>query len=303
MNITEKSQNQKENGGQIEKQASQEKNGQTVDINLVSYYDEHWYKVSRKDQPDDYFPSVTTKLSVVAKDFLAKWRGDIGNREADMRLFESQNRGTRIHSAWETLTTGGVVLYQNWKHPNYSQEAVKEIEQKHDGKICLIPYQDEYLDVLKLYKFLDVVKPKILASELVLYSDIHKEAGTIDNVFEIKEGSYLIDGKEPVELVGGIYIADLKTGKSFDDTAYLQMAAYANMYTERTGQKVVGTLGMHTQAKARNGIEGFAGLPRIGGEVAQDFQDFRHVSEMWLRKNKNSKPRNFTFPAMLSLNK
>lgn len=270
-------------------------------IHVVEFFDERWYKIARKDQPDEYYPSVTTKLSVVGKPFLATWRGDIGNREADMRLFEAQNRGSRIHKAWHTLLTGGICLYQNWKNPNYTKEEVASYTEKFNGNISLLPYQDEHLDLLKLYKFLQVVKPKIIATELPVYSDKYEEAGTIDNVFGIEAGEYLINGKEPVKVESGIYVADLKTGKSFDDTAYLQMAAYANMYTELTGVPVKGTLGLHTGGKTRAGIEGLSSYLHTNEEMNKDFQDFRHVSEMWLRTNKNAKPRTFVFPALLTL--
>lgn len=270
-------------------------------IEVVEFFDDRYYKIVRPGKLDDYFPSVTTKLSVVGKPFLAKWRGDIGNREADMRLFEAQNRGTRIHQAWNTLLTGGVAVYQNWKNPAHSKEEVTAFNEKYMGNVSLLPYQDEYLDLLKLYKFLEIVKPKIIASELTVYSEKYEEAGTIDNVFQIQEGEYLISGREPVVLPTGIYIADVKSGKSFDDTAYMQMAAYANMYTELTGTAIQGTLGLHTGGKTKSGIEGFSVYPHLAEEVTQDFQDFRHASNLWLRNNKTAKPRNFTFPAMLTL--
>lgn len=265
-------------------------------IKMVEYFDEHWYKVGT-----DYYPSVTTKLGIVAKDFLAQWRGDIGNREANMRLYESQMRGTRIHKAWETLTTGGTILYNPWRRPIYNELEIENYRTEANGNLTVIQYQDEMFDLCKLKKFLDVVKPKIVASETIVYDEQYKEAGTIDNVFEMKEGLYQIAGAEALYLKPGIYIADLKTGSTFSDEAYLQMAAYAKMYEKLTQKKVVGTLGLHTQANVKSGIEGFKCYLHQEKEIDQDYADFRHASDLWLRKNKNAKPRIFEIPTLLSI--
>lgn len=267
-----------------------------MDIKLVEYFSEHWYKVG-----DEYYPSVTTKLGIIRKPFLEEWRGSIGNREADMRVMEAQNKGTRTHHAWYTITTGGTVIYNNWKHPTYSETELKTLQDKLGGSFCVMTYQDEYLDVYKLKQLLDALKPRIVASEIIVYSDKYKEAGTIDNVFEIKEGDYKIDGAKPLHLPGGLYIADLKTGKVFDDSAHLQMAAYASMYEEISHEKIVGTLGLHTQSKNKGGIEGLGIEYQNETQVKQNLSDYRLASDLWLRKNKTAKPRTFEFPAMLKI--
>ncbi|HYF34340.1 MAG TPA: hypothetical protein VD994_03530 [Prosthecobacter sp.] len=281
----------------------QESTEKAPQITLVEWFDEHWYKIERENGAADYFPSVTTKLGIVAKPFLATWRGDIGNREANLRLFEAQERGTRIHHAWYTLTTDGAVIYQNWKRPIYTDQQLDDLKLQYNGNVAIMAYQDEMLDVWKLSKFLEVVKPKVIASELTVYSDRYQEAGTVDNVLEIAEGDYQVNGKSPLHLPGGIYIADLKTGNVFDENAYMQTASYANMFTEMRGVPVVGTLGIHTNSKNRTGIEGLGVYYRNQAEMHEDFQDFRHVSDMWSRKNKQAKPRLFEFPALLTLRK
>lgn len=265
----------------------------------VEWFDDRWYKINRKDAPPDYYPSVTTKLGIVAKDFLAKWRGDIGNREADMRLFEAQERGKRIHSGWESLTLGGAVVFNPPSKPNFTEEQLADIRAKHTF-IEIIKYQEEMYQLVKLQKFLDEVEPEIVASELMTYSDTYREAGTIDNVFKIKEGEYFINGRNPVYLKAGVYIGDLKTGNSFDDNAYMQMAAYANAYFERTGIKPVGSLGIHTSAKTKTGIPGLAVYLRSSEEMEQDFKDFRAVSSVWERKHKDDRPETFDLPTVLS---
>lgn len=271
-----------------------------MEIKLVEWFNEHWYKV-KIDGVDQYFPSVTTKLGVVAKPFLAKWRGDIGNREADMRVFEAQERGTRIHHAWWTLTSMGAVVFNAPKHPNYSPEEIEAIKNEHNGLIEIIKYQEEMYQLLKLKKFMDIVKPEIVASETIVYSEKYREAGTIDNVFKIKEGEYMVNGRTPLYLKEGVYIADLKTGSTFDDNAYMQMAAYAKMFEDLNQVKVEGTLGLHTSSTNKTGIPGLGVKAHNWAEVNQDFQDFRNVSALWERQHKDDKPDTFVIPAFISL--
>ena len=168
------------------------------EIKMVEWFDQHWYKINYMNESDkeviDYLPSVTTKLRVVAKPFLAYWRGDIGNREADMRVFEASERGIRIHHAWYTMTTGGAVIYQPVQRPNYTQSDIDNLTSEYAGNLAIVRYQDEMYDLFKLSKWLEIVKPKIIASELINYSLKNKDAGTADNLFFIEEGEYLING-------------------------------------------------------------------------------------------------------------
>lgn len=278
------------------------KNGTKQEISTVEWFDDRWYKISKKLGTFDFYPSVTTILGIVDKPFLQRWRGDVGNREADLRVFEAQQRGSRIHSGWETMTKGGAVVFNPPMRPNFTATDLEELSRKHTF-IEVIKYQDEMYQLLKLQKFLDAVKPKIIASELVIYSDTYREAGTIDNVFEIEAGEYYISGRTPVVLQGGVYIGDLKTGSMFDDNAYMQMAAYANAYEELTSVRPVGTIGIHTGSKNKTGIPGLGVFPRNRAEVDQDFKDFRHAAELWKRKHKDDRPETFELPTVLTMKK
>ena len=79
-------------------------------VKVIEYFDQRFYKMSFLD-PLDYFPSVTTKLGIIDKPFLARWRGDIGNREADYRVRDAQEKGSNIHNGWFVMTQGGAVVY------------------------------------------------------------------------------------------------------------------------------------------------------------------------------------------------
>lgn len=279
-----------------------------TEVKLVEWFDDHWYKINyqavdaagNETEVTTYFPSVTTKLGVIAKPFIAKWRGDIGNREADLRMFESSERGVRIHHGWYTLTTQGIVLYQPPQRPNYQQSEIDGFIDEFMGNVAIIRYQDEMYDLVKLTKWLNIVKPITCASELIVYSIANKDAGTTDNVFDIEEGEYAINGSKPLNLPKGRYVADLKTGNVVDDDAFMQIACYAKCYEEMGLGEITGGLIIHTGAKTRTAIEGLATLYRTREQLEEDCKDYRLASALWERKNANAKPKVFEFPTLLT---
>ena len=261
-------------------------------LTTVEWYDDRFYKIQHGDKVE-YYPSTTTKLGVTAKPYLARWRGDIGNREADMRVFEAQQRGIRIHSGFETLCKGGTVAFDK-------PGEMIPIDSP-DGFVETMKYQEEYFAVYKLYQFLETVKPKIRAAEMNVYSHKNREAGTLDTLLEIKEGFYRVNGSSPLFIKGGIYVGDVKSGNVVSDDAYMQTTDYASCCEEMGMGPIEGTLILHTASKNRSGIYGFGVHLRNNKEMKEDYEDYRHVSKLWERKNKNIKPQLFEFPSYLKL--
>lgn len=52
------------------------------------------------------YPSVTTILTILEKSGLAKWRGAVGNEEADRISKEATDYGTGIHALFEQINLG-----------------------------------------------------------------------------------------------------------------------------------------------------------------------------------------------------
>ena len=125
----------------------------------------------------------------------------------------------------------------------------------------------------------------------------------MDNLMFIEEDKYLIAGAKPLEIKKGIYVVDLKTGNQVDDTAYMQTACYRKCKLEMPGFDIEGTLILHTEAATRGGIEGFKAILRTREQSDKDYEDYRHVSALWERKNGDSKPDTFEFPSLLTLKK
>ena len=271
-------------------------------IVLVEWYDEHYYQIT-KDGQTHYLPSVTTKLGIIDKPGLSRWRGDIGNREADLRMYDAGQRGKRLHWAREMLLTGGAVIYDPWQTPVYTEQGILDLKVKYGGRVAILRTQDEMVQIVKLHRQLEILKPKLLGVEMKVYDLQFKDAGTIDGIYEIAGGLYMIAGARPLILDPGIYIEDFKTGNYLDEKVWLQLAAYAKMWEDMTRKHVKGALVTHTGAKTKGGIAGLTTLFRDRETLLKkDYIDYRHAAALWERDHEEDQPQEFQFPSLLVLN-
>lgn len=272
-----------------------------IEIKSISWFDDRFYKVTLENGNIDYIPSVTTKLGAVAKPFLMRWRGDIGNREADLRMMEQADRGSRLHHAWQTYTTGGAVIYQDYKVPPYTQEEIIEIEKSYSGKISILHTQDEMFEITKLERFYKIIQPEDMYSEMIIYDLENRDAGTLDNLFKIKAGEYPINGRIPIKLPEGYYIFDLKTGSYLGKEANMQVSVYAKCVEKMGICKIIGALIGHTSAKTKIGIEGFAGIYLSKQQLEEEYLDYRNIAKLWEKMFGDSKPKIFEIPSLIAI--
>lgn len=273
-------------------------NGEAV---LVEWFSEHWYKITLNGITH-YLPSVTTKLGIVDKPFLAQWRGDIGNREADQRVYEAGQRGKRIHWAYEVALKGGVVVYDPWQTPVFTEEGIAALKIEHKGNVSILRTQDEMVQMWKLQRQFEALHSFVVGVEEKVYDIANKDAGTIDNILFIDEGDYLVSGSKPIHLQGGLYINDLKTGKVVDENTWLQLAAYGKMWEDSHGMKIAGALITHTSATIKGGIAGLKTMVRDRQTLLEkDYIDYRHAAALWERNHADDKPETYEFPATIQL--
>ena len=277
----------------------------TLEVKQIDWFDDHFYKIryinEAKQEIIDYLPSTTTKLSAVSKPFLIRWHGDIGNREATLRRDEAGDRGSRIHWAWHVYITGGAVIYNPPKTPLYTKKEIEELQKKYT-ETFILTNQNEMWDLMKLQKLVQILKPTPVASEVILYDIENREAGTVDNIFDIEAGSYKINGSTPLVLPKGRYIVDLKSGASIGD-GDMQVANYAKMAEKCDYGSIQGTLILHTKSKTKAGIEGLGVSYQDEKMVDQKYQDFRDISRVWERQFGNKKPIVRQIPGLITLPK
>lgn len=262
----------------------------------IDWFDQHYYKVG-----EDFYPSVTTILQAAPfkQQALAYWRGDIGNNEADKQFYQAGERGTFIHNCMTKMLNGNRIYF-------------KFVPEGENG--LLVTDQWDAIQLHRIAQFFKVVKPVILHNELIVYSHKHRFAGSIDLVLEIKDGSYLIDGKKPVYLPSGVYIADLKTSRDIHDDYWLQVAAYTFAFQEMYPDiKITNNLILHTKSSNKLGIEGFSckTVKLYGSEeeiednpqaiINENFNAFLDIHKLWKRKPVPTKPKLFNMPNKISI--
>ena len=149
------------------------------------------------------YPSATTVLSVLSRDGIAKWRARVGAEEADKISKQASTRGTKIHTLTETYL---------------KNEDLKEAYTSTNASL---------LDLEMFKKFLPILDPisNIHCQELALYSDHLRMAGRVDCIGEYNGQRAVIDFKTSGKLKKKEHISSY----------FIQTAAYAIMYEERTG--------------------------------------------------------------------
>jgi len=268
-------------------------------INSVLYFDERGYRITFKDGGTWEQASVTTKLAIEEKPFLLKWYANLGWDEARKQLHESGDRGKRIHFALYCYLMNGVVVYNPWQVPNYTDDEIEKLKNDHPF-FMVLKNQDEMIALWKLQQFFEKVNPKIIDTERTVWSQKHGIAGTLDMALEIEKGTYDVNGSRGLMIPEtGIYIGDLKTGSTIADSAWAQIAAYQVAWEERTGLKSKGGLVLHTSSGNKSGIEGLATPMKTSEELEPHFEFFKHASAMWNFRNPGFTLKAFSFPTLI----
>jgi hypothetical protein len=269
-----------------------------VDVELLELYDRHIYWLTMASGERVALPSVTTQLSALSNDFIPRLRGDIGNREADMRMNEAANSGKRIHYAAYTYATGGVVLYDYPVEVNVNKEHKERIEKiieqcKVQGvRYYLLYDQEEYMKFRKYKTWMDIVNPIVHHAEVTVGSISELAAGTIDAIIEIKETKdhYDIAGAKKVNIPAGYYIFDLKNGFYDKVSAQCQTAEYMVLAEKNLGISFSGTIICHTKAMTGGKYPGLTTYLTHRDEALKYAEHFKYIQKTWLLQNPNWEP-------------
>ncbi len=168
------------------------------DSKQITLPDSRYYK--RNNQ---YYPSVTYVLGCYPKGkFFEDWLKKVGY-SADYIVQKAGEEGTQVHEMIEDYLNGGELNFLNSSgqpqyHPNIWQMFLRFVE-----------WWEEY-------------NPTLIETEVHLFSDELKVAGTCDMVCEIDNE---------------LWIIDFKTSNNLQTTYDLQTAVYGQMYKECFGKE------------------------------------------------------------------
>ena len=158
---------------------------------------------------ENYYPSITTVLSIRSKEGLMEWRKRVGNDVANYVAGKAAARGTKVHQMCED--------YLNNQHVNWPDK-----------------WERHKKDFLPWCIFGEL-KNKVLgnisdihAQECGLYSDKYKVAGRVDCIAKYNGVLSIIDFKTSTKT----------RSDDWNENYYIQCSAYAEMFTERTGIEI-----------------------------------------------------------------
>jgi len=151
------------------------------------------------------YPSITTVLSILSEESIAKWRARVGDEEANKIGQRAAGRGTLVHSIVERY-----LLNED------TTEFLPHIRQSLEN---LRPILDERLGT-------------IYGLEVPLYSSHLGLAGRVDCVAEFDGVPSIVDFKTSKRVKKKEWITNY----------FAQMAGYAVMWEERTGIPITNTV-------------------------------------------------------------
>ena len=161
------------------------------------------------ETPDGkFYPSITTVLSIRNKKGLHEWRKRVGDDVANYISRTAAMRGTKVHHMCED--------YLNNMHKNWPSKWTEH--QKNFLPWCLFQRLSHRLDSID----------NIRIQEGGLYSDRLKLAGRVDCIAEYDHELSVIDFKT----------SSKERSDEWNENYYIQCAAYAEMYEERTGEEI-----------------------------------------------------------------
>jgi hypothetical protein len=169
------------------------------DAQQITLPDSRYYRRNGK-----YYPSVTYVLGYYPKGkHFENWLKQVGFA-SDYIVKKAAEEGTQVHELCEVYLNG---------------EELKFLDDK--GRPQYNP--DVWQMFLRFVEFWELIKPTLIETEVHLFSDILKVAGTCDLIVEIN---------------GKLWLLDLKTSNQLQLTYELQTAVYGQCYEECFGRKI-----------------------------------------------------------------
>ena len=150
----------------------------------------------------NYYPSVTYVLSYYPKGkFFEDWLKKVGYA-SEYIVKKAAEEGTQVHEMIEEYLNGAELKFlDKTGHPQYKP--------------------DVWQMFLRFVEFWETHKPKLIETEVHLFSDELKVAGTCDLICEINDE---------------LWVLDVKTSNHIQPTYELQTAVYTQCYKECYGK-------------------------------------------------------------------
>ena len=192
-------------------------------VSIINSKGNRYYLIPGLSEP---LPSVTSILSRISKPGLISW-------EKNVAIDYARDKISKYINNSENANTDGLhEIFENAKQqPKFIMSQAGEFGTKAHKFIELLLQQDSDIDVPANMKWIyknfndwkNEYKFSSIEQEKYLYSTQYGYAGTADSIGLVNDN---------------LFILDWKTSKSLYIENLLQVSAYANAYTELTGNQI-----------------------------------------------------------------
>lgn len=235
----------------------------------ITFLDSRFY-----ERNGEYYPSVTYILSFIPKgSFFIDWIREKGD-DSERIVREAGERGKQVHGAIESLLRGEEL---NWIKSDGSARYSLEVWQM----------------LLRFREFWTIHQPKLIGSEIHVFSDKYKFAGTIDLI---------------VEMFGEKWILDIKTSNQIVSAYNYQLAAYNIGFNEifdtPATRRGILWLKSHTRKEDKTGkkVQGKNWqLIDCSDNLERDFKSFELFYDVFKHESPVDKPYSEIFPTSIKL--
>lgn len=242
----------------------------SVDLELkqINFLSDRVYKRSE----DVYYPSVTSILQYFPKGkFFEDWLKEAGP-SADLIKEKAAKEGSETHNMIERLLKGEEL---NWIDDFGNATCSEQVWQM----------------TIKFADFWNQVKPELIATEKLLFSDNFQYAGTTDLICKIQDEVWMID----VKTSNALY-------KSYD----LQLASYARAWEEMGNVKIdkAGILWLKSAKRGegkKDKIQGKGWELKLVEDVEGDFELFQNIYKLYKLEHSKVEPIYNQYPITLKL--
>lgn len=235
------------------------------DSSCITLHDNRFYR-----RNGEWYPSVTSILSMMNKgEHYETWLKKVGFT-ADYIVRKAAEEGTQVHALAEKYLLGEEI---HFLYPDGNLRYPHNVWQM----------------FLNFVEFWETYKPTLIETEVHLFSDELKTAGTCDLIVEIN---------------GELWLLDLKTSNHISTTYEIQTAVYGKCYEECYGRKIdkYGILWLKS-TKRKSNKEKMTGK---GWEVIQPVRDFNKnieifklLQELWKIENPKPAPTKTDFKTII----
>jgi len=241
------------------------------------------YRIYVDKEDGEVYASVTTVLDEIKPDkFLDMWKQKNGAEAVNQVLKRASESGTKIHNTIETLCEQRmngeepeVYLFDEWGNLAYQ-------EHEWQGVMRFVDFFNNYVD-------------EVIMNESRLKSKKLQIAGTVDNIYVLKDGRKII--------------CDTKFANGLSDKYSAQTWAYREMYEEMYGERIDYRANLWLKAKTRGAdksgkkIQGEGWQLVFHEEEARDETLFMAAHTLFFDRHRNKPlaPLDRIYPSKLTL--